>query len=101
MRTMTSMELDDEEKLDAVMPVAMSNKPDFPYGLRICLTEKEMEKLGCDPADAIEGGMVEFEAIGRITSVLREERDGKKTCRIEIQIEALDFEGEEDEAAAA
>ena len=37
------MELDDEDKLDAIMPIPMDNKPDFPYGLRICLTEKEPE----------------------------------------------------------
>ena len=45
-KQMVSMELDDEDKLDAPMPIKMPNKPDFPYGLRICLNEKELKKIG-------------------------------------------------------
>ena len=56
---MVDMELSDEEKFDAVMPIAMPNKPDYPYGLRLCLTGKELEKLGIDPADLAVGGMIQ------------------------------------------
>lgn len=94
---MISMELDDEDKLDAVMPIAMAQKPDFPYGLRICLTEKELDKLDLDHADAIVGGLVHGHFLARITSVSAEEKDSGMTCRIELQIEDLAIESEDEE----
>lgn len=97
MRTMVSMELDDEDKLDAMMPIAMSSKPDFPCGLRISLTEKELSKLDLDPDDAVVGGMVHLHAMGRITAVSATDDSGGKCCRIEIQIEDLEIESEDDE----
>ena len=98
-RTMTSMELDDEDKLDAVQPIAMPDKPDFPYGLRISLTEKEIEKLGIDHSEAFVGGMVHGFFMARVTSVSSEKRDDKECCRIELQIEDLGLESEDEENA--
>jgi hypothetical protein len=94
--TMKSMEYDDSDKLDAVMPIPMPDKPDFPFGLRICLTEKELEKLGLDHTEAEVGGMVHGHFMANITSVSAEQRDGNDTCRVELQIQALSIEAEEE-----
>ena len=97
---MRSMELDDEEKLDTVLPMPM-DKPDFPCGLRISLSEKELDKLGLD-APTVEhvGGVVHGHFLGRVTSVSMDQRDGENCCRVEIQIEDLDIESEDEENEA-
>jgi len=94
---MVSMELDDEDKLDAVMPIAMPSRPDFPYGLRISLTEKELDKLELDPEDAVVGGTIHGHFMGRITSVNVTKENDRTCCRIEVQIEDLAIESEDDE----
>jgi hypothetical protein len=94
MRTMVSMELADEDKIDACLPMPCE-KPDYPYGLRISLSEKELEKLQLDCEEAVAGGIFHGHFMARITSVSKEERDGKKTCRIEAQIEDLAIESED------
>ena len=91
------MELTDEEKLDQRLPIPMSKKPDFPCGLMICLTEKELSKMGLDPEDAEIGGLVHLFAMARVTSVSHRENDGEKLCRVEMQIEDLGIESEDDE----
>lgn len=97
MLMMKSMEMDDESKIDAVMPIPMERPPDYPFGLRICLTEKEFAKLGLDHEDAEVGATFHGHFMARVTSVSAEERDGGKTCRVEAQIEDLAIEDESDE----
>jgi hypothetical protein len=95
---MQSMELTDEEKIDSLAPIPISSKPDFPYGLRISLTEAELEKLGLDESEAQVGAMFHGHFMARVTSVSRNEgEDGKKCCRIEAQIEDLGIESEDEE----
>lgn len=87
---MVSMELDDQAKYDAVQPIPMPNKPDFPYGLQICLTSDECEKLGIDPTEATVGGLFTFMATARITSVSMSDSEMGGEChRIEAQIEDM------------
>lgn len=97
MRQMVSLELDDEDKLDAAMPIAMPSKPDYPYGLRISLTEKEFKKLKIDPADAIVGGIFHLHALARITSVSASDGESGQCCRVEAQIEDMEIESEDEE----
>lgn len=97
MIAMKSMELDDESKLDAVMPIPMPEKPDFPYGLKICLTSKEFEKLELDPAAAFVGGMVHGHFMARVTSVSSNDGEHGSDCRVELQIEDLAIESEDEE----
>ncbi len=97
MIVMKSLELDDEEKLDAVMPIAMPSKPDYPYGCRICLTEKEFEKLGLDPAEACIDGVIHLHALGRVTSVSKTEGPEGECCRVEIQLTDMAVESEDEE----
>ena len=97
LRPMVSMELDDESKLDAPQPYPMASKPDFPYGLQICLSEKEFEKLDLDPSKAFVGGIVHLFALARITSVSSVERSQGSSDRVELQIIALSVESEDEE----
>ncbi len=96
---MQSMELDDEDKLDA--PVAgLAGKPDFPWGLRISLTEKEFVKLNLDPSEAVVGGIVHLHALARITSVSHsdsEHNTSGPSTRVEMQIEDMCIESEDSE----
>jgi len=98
MNPMVSMEMDDEDQLDAVMPIAMPERPRFPYGLHISLTDKELEKMELDASEAVVGGMIHLHAMARITSVSQNDMEGgKKCCRIELQIEDLCVESEDEE----
>ena len=99
MRVLRSMELDDERKLDAVHPIPMDSRPDYPYGLRICLTKAEFDKLDLDPKDAEVGGMVHLVAVARITSVTHSDHEHADSpdCRVELQIEDLDVDSPEEE----
>jgi hypothetical protein len=94
---MTSMEMDDEDQLDAVTPYPMPDKPKWPYGLRICLTHKELEKLGLDASEAFVGGIIHGHFLGKITSVSADDTESGSCCRVEIQIEALSIESEDAE----
>lgn len=94
---MHDMELSDDDKLDAVMPIAMPDKPDYPCGLRITLCDPELEKLGVDESEAVIDGMIHGHFLGRITSVSREAGPDSKRTRVEIQIESLALESEDEE----
>jgi hypothetical protein len=98
-RALVSMELDDEEKAEQCQPSC--DKPDFPYGLRISLTEKEFERLGLNPADAECGAIFHGHFMARVTSVYANDGASGATCRVEAQIEdlAIESEDEEDEDA--
>ena len=95
--TMKSMEMTDDEKLDAVMPIPMSQQPDYPYGLRLSLTEAEFEKLDLSTEEAEVGGTLHGHFMGRITSVSENDTPNGKCCRVEIQIEELSIESEDAE----
>lgn len=94
------MELDDDEKLDASMPIAMPERPSFPYGLRICLTHRELEKLGLD-ADCDIGDVIDLRAFAEVTSVSMTDGAGGKECRVELQIQKLAVENEATEDMGA
>lgn len=86
---MVSLELSDEDKLDMPMPMPMASRPDFPCGLRICLTHDELDKLDIDYVDASAGDIFQFVAMARITSKTETDGPDGKCCRIEAQIEAM------------
>lgn len=90
MLALTSMELTDDQKYDAVQPMPLPDKPDFPYGLSICLTTAECEKLGIDPTEATINASFSFMATARITSVSMSQSENSGEChRIEAQIEDM------------
>lgn len=89
MTQLVSMEMDDEDKMDAQMPILMPDKPDFPYGLCISLTSPELEKLGIDVTEATVGGMFHLEGLARITSISMNDGPDGQCCRLEAQIEDM------------
>ncbi len=94
---MKSMELDDDDQLDhvAMFPMLESR---YPSGLRLALTHKEFEKLGCDPSVAVKDAIIEGRFKGRIKSVHFPEEKG--ACRVEVQLEELGLECEDEETEA-
>ena len=77
-------------------------RPRYPYGLRISLTQEELEKMKLDTADAFVGGICHLHALGKITSISNnevenQEGEAKQDCRVEIQIVALSIESEDEE----
>ena len=86
MRSYTSMELDDEDKLDRAIP-QIADKPDYPWGLRISLTESELQKLECDPGDEPEvGDLLHFAAFAKVTSFSKNDTGNGSERRVELQI---------------
>jgi hypothetical protein len=99
LRAMVDMEYDDEDQNDMVFP-GLGEKPTYPYGLRISLTEKELAKLGSDGSECFVGGILHIHALGRITSVSSTDGEMGKNCRIEVQLEDLAIESEDSENEA-
>jgi hypothetical protein len=89
------MELTDEDKIDEAIP-SVGARPDYPFGLRICLTHKELAKLGLEP-DCEVGDMIDLRAFARVTSVSITQADAQNMCRVELQIEQLSVEDEDTE----
>ncbi len=86
---MVDLELDDEDKMDAAMPMPMPDKPDYPYGVRICLCRPEMKKLELDASQCNVGDVIDLRCFGEVTSVSAD--------RVEIQIQKMAVENEMDE----
>jgi hypothetical protein len=84
---LTSMEHDDEDKED--MAASFNDKPDYPYGLRISLTLRDLEKLGLDHKYAFVGGVFHGHFLACIRSI---HENG-----VEAQIEHLAIESEDEE----
>lgn len=91
---LADMELDDEDKLDAIRPIPIAETPKYPYGLRISLTHRELEKLGLD-ADCDIGDVIDLRAFAVVTSVSKGEGEYEgKYARVELQIQKLAVENE-------
>lgn len=94
---MVDMEMDDEAKMDSVMPIQTDEKPEYPWGLRISLCGDELDKLNLDPSDAFIGGIIHGHFLAKITSVSASDGDMGSSCRVELQIIALAIESEDAE----
>lgn len=99
---MRRTEAEKEEAAEAAIPTA-SSMEDYPWGLRICLTETELAKLGFDKGDLEVGDMIHLHAFVTVTSVSENSTDQGTNCRVEctlthISAEDEDEENEEEEA---
>jgi len=98
-RTMVDMAKTPQEKAEdmaeASAPTALM-QPDYPYGLCICLTQDELDKLGLD-SDCCVGDMVHLFAMASVTSVSKRDNGAGPECRIELQITHLEVEDEDEE----
>lgn len=88
---MADMEMDDEDKLDTLMPLPM-DRPDYPCGLRICLTARELKKLDLDDNCNV-GDTVDLRCFAEVTSI---SKDGDHV-RVELQIQRMAAEDENSE----
>ena len=94
MRKMIDMAKDAEEMKESMPSIApMSEVNKYPYGLCICLTNDEIEKLDLDD-DVEAGDMMHGFFMAKVTSVSKNDTgDGQKT-RVEMQIVAMGVEDE-------
>lgn len=97
---MVDMEMDDEEMGDMAMPMPIKERPRYPYGLRICLTDAELAKLNLDPKDAFVGGMVHIHAMACITSMSCNDTEDGQCCRVELELQKMCIESEDMENEA-
>lgn len=97
---LVDMEYDDEASLDAVMPIAMPEKPRHPYYLMITLTDRELTMLNLSH-EVERGDVIDLRAFAVVTSVTKSDNEfGGKSCRVELQIQKLAVENESDESPA-
>lgn len=90
---LVSMEMTDEDKLDMLMPMPMADRPDYPPGLRICLTDVELTKLGLGN-DCEVGDMLDLRCFARVTSVSKNVSEDRTSCRVELVITDIAAENE-------
>lgn len=85
--------------MDAIMPIPMAEKPSYPFGTQICLTDREIRKMGLDPDEFVKDGLVQMHVTARVTSTNKHEsNDEGARHRIEFQIEDMCIDcTEEDE----
>lgn len=96
---MVDMRRSTEEKADAVASWSPAAVSDYPYGLSICLTQDELEKLDGNHEDMEIGDIFDIRAMARVTSISENDSEAGKTCRVELQIVMMAVENEDDEAA--
>lgn len=94
---LVDMEMDDEESMDCCCPLPVSERPRYPYGLRICFTHDELKKLNLT-ADCEIGDMIDMRVFATVTSISVDENKEGPRCRIEMQIEKIALENEMTEA---
>jgi hypothetical protein len=95
---MVDLALTDNERAEMsgmVAPALMESKgPQYPYGTRITLCEKELDKLKLDIADAAIGDLIDMRCFGVITSLSQNDGPDGPCCRVEIQIQRMAVENE-------
>lgn len=95
---LVDMELDDEDKIDFCAPIKCA-QPDYPYGLRITLDEKQLKKLGIETPQV--GEYLDLRAFACVKSVSSDSTDHGETCRVELQIEKIAVGGYDDGVKSA
>lgn len=84
----------DAKQVENTMAVPME-QPIYPYGLSICLTNEELDKLELE-ADCEIGDLLHIVCMAKVTSVSKNETTEGESCRIELQI--IDIETMENES---
>lgn len=100
MYTMVDMKRDPADvKAEApcAVPSVTVDKPTYPYGLCISLTQEELRKLKIDMASVEVGGIFHFHCLARVTSVSANDYGDGAQARVELQIESMVAESEDEE----
>jgi len=84
----------DEKEEGEGIPLPPSSSGKYPYGLCLCLTEKDLKKLDLD--DEVEAGdFLHGVFMAKVTSVSkRDHEETGKGTRVELQIVAMGIEDE-------
>ena len=80
--------------------LTVADQPLYPWGLKISLSEEELEKLDLDDDVAV-GDTLHMFCLVRVTSVSKNETENGTCQRIELQITDIACEDEDDENEAA
>jgi hypothetical protein len=94
---LVDLELDDEDKIDTMCPTAIMDVPDYPWGTKIILTHRELEKLGLDIGDCSIGDLIDMRCFGVVTCISSNRGPMGPEDRVEIQIQKMAIENEADE----
>ena len=76
------------------------NGPDYPYGMCICLSDRELTLGGLDAEDIDVGDMIHIHCFAKVTSVSADQTssdEGKVSRRVELQVTHLSAEDEDEE----
>lgn len=99
-----SMERTVREKADEARPWeerVQEDIPDYPYGLTINLSEKELQKLGFARGQLDAGDEVRLIGFGMVTAASAETINGRPQFEARIQIQSLGIEKVEEEPSVA
>jgi hypothetical protein len=97
---MVSMERTDDEKasahIESMYPPSLSDMPDVPAGLCLCLTEAELEKLDLDD-DCEIGDLLHLKCMAKVTSISKHDHGAGSKVRIELAVILMSVEDEDTE----
>jgi hypothetical protein len=84
---MVNMKCEDDEKETMA---AMPEGPEYPYGLRICLNEESIKKLGIDKLPELGAEMI-LNAKVSVCSVSKSESEGGVYRNLDLQITDMEL----------
>ena len=86
------------EEIKNDVPLAASDQDKYPWGLRLSLTQDELEKLDVDHSDWEVGATFHIHALVKVSSISENETEaGGKNCCVSLQITHLAAESEDEE----
>ena len=95
MNGMTDMAKSEEDVAKDSSPLMMSENK-YPYGLRISLSQDDLEKLGVDHADFEIGDVFPLDILAKVVSKSANETEGgEENCCVSLQITHISAEEEE------
>lgn len=94
---LVDMRLTDSEKAEQNGPMSVGAVNEYPWGLCIRLSDKELEKLSVDHADWTVGDIFDLRAMARVTSISSNETTEGERTGIELQLVMLGAEVEDSE----
>lgn len=97
-KTFVDMARSSEEIKEDISPLTSANADKYPWGLRISLTQEELEKLDVDHKDLEVGATYHAHVMMKLVSVSSHETEGgKHNCCVSMQIEQMSIESEDAE----
>lgn len=92
------MSISDEQEKDAVpMALGSTSGPRYPYGLCICLTHDELDKLGLEHHELGVGDIIHLHSLAKVTSTTVSDGPNGPNCRVELVLAFMEAEDEEEE----